>query len=94
MTNEAVRTRAPAAWVGLLEGALALLLAFGIGSLTTERVGLIVAAVAAGFGVLTAYATRDTMLGVIVGLAKAGWPWPSGTAPSSRWSRPARCWLW
>lgn len=63
--------REPAALVGVLEGVLALLLSFGLFDLTQDRVGAIVAAVAALFGLLTAYLTKDTLLGVAVGLAKA-----------------------
>ena len=62
--------REPVAWLGLLESALLVLVAFGIG-VTQETFGPIFAVVTAAFGVYTAWATRDTMLGVIVGLFKS-----------------------
>lgn len=62
--------REPAAWVGLIESLLTLLLAFGLG-ISQTTFGPIMALVVAAFGLYTAWATRDTMLGAIVGLAKA-----------------------
>lgn len=62
--------REPAALVGVVEAALALLVVFGLG--LTEDVALgIVAVVQAALGVYLAYVTKDTLLGVAVGLAKA-----------------------
>lgn len=63
--------REPAALVGLVEGLLAVLLSFGLFALDQEQVAAIVAVVTAVLGVVTAYATKDTMLGVIVGLGKS-----------------------
>lgn len=63
--------REPAFWVALVEAFLALLLSFDLFKLTPERTSLIVAVVMAAFGFYTAYVTKDTMLGVGVGLAKA-----------------------
>lgn len=63
--------REPAAWVGLIEAALAMVFALNMFDLTHERVSLIMAVVVAVFGVYTAYVTRDTMLGVVVGFVKA-----------------------
>lgn len=63
--------REPAAWVGLIEASLALLVALSIVNITSEQTALIMAAVVAVFGVVTAYLTKDTMLGVLVGLTKA-----------------------
>lgn len=63
--------REPAAWVGLIEAGLALLVALSIVNVTNEQTALIMAAVVAVFGVVTAYLTKDTMLGVLVGLTKA-----------------------
>lgn len=63
--------REPAAWLGLLSGVLALFLSLDQFGLTGETVGLIMAFATAAFGVYTAWATKDTMLGVIVGLVNA-----------------------
>lgn len=63
--------REPAAWVGLIEAALALTVAAGLINITNEQTALVMAAVVAVFGVITAYLTKDTMLGVLVGLTKA-----------------------
>lgn len=62
--------REPAALVGLIEAVLAVLLAFGLG-ITQDTFGPILALVTALAGVYTAWATQDTLLGVIVGLVKA-----------------------
>lgn len=63
--------REPAAWVGLIEAALVLTVALGWVSITSDQTALIMAVVVSAFGVLTAYLTQDTMLGVLVGLTKA-----------------------
>lgn len=63
--------REPAAIVSIIEAVLAMALSFGLFSLNQDRVGAIVAAVVALFGLLTAYLTKDTLLGVAVGFAKA-----------------------
>ena len=60
--------REPAAWTGLIEALLVGLLAFGFG-VTQTTYGPIMAFVLAGFGLYTAWATRDTALGYIVGFA-------------------------
>ncbi|WP_191564708.1 hypothetical protein [Janibacter melonis] len=62
--------REPAAWVGLIEATIALLVVFALG-VTTESAVLIMAAVSAAAGIYTAWATKDTALGAILGLAKA-----------------------
>lgn len=62
--------REPAAWVGLIEATLALAVAFAFG-VDQTTFGPIMAVVSAAAGVYTAWATRDTMLGVILGLVKA-----------------------
>lgn len=62
--------REPAAWVGLIEATIALLVVFALG-VTTESAVLIMAAVSAAAGLYTAWATKDTALGAILGLAKA-----------------------
>lgn len=63
--------REPAALVGVIEGVLAVLLSFGLFDLHQNQVAAIVAVVTAGLGLVTAYATRDTMLGVLVGFSKS-----------------------
>lgn len=62
--------REPAAWIGLIEGILTLLMAFAIG-VSQETFGPIMAVVVALGGAYTAWATRDTMLGAVTGLAKS-----------------------
>ncbi|MEX1908620.1 hypothetical protein L6241_10005 [Janibacter sp. Y6] len=62
--------REPAAWVGLIEATIALLVVFALG-VTTESAVLIMAAVSAAAGLYTAWATKDTALGAVLGLAKA-----------------------
>lgn len=62
--------REPAAVVGLIEAAIALAVAFGLGW-SPEQVALTMAAVTAAGGVYVAWATRDTLLGAVVGLTKA-----------------------
>lgn len=61
----------PAALVGIVEAALLMLLTFGVSGLDQDTVGVIVAAVAAGLGFVTAYATKTTLYSALVGLAKA-----------------------
>ena len=67
--------REPAAWIGLIEGLLALLLAWNYTSnlldLTNETVGLIMAAVTAAFGLVTAFYTKNVQLAIVLGLVKA-----------------------
>lgn len=70
MKGQKIFGREPAAWVGLIESALTLLLAFGIG-VSQETFAPIMAVVVTLGGVYTAWATKDTMLGAITGLAKA-----------------------
>ena len=62
--------REPAAFVGLIEAVLTVLLAFQLG-ISQASFGPWVAVVTALGGVYTAWATRDTLLGVIVGLVKS-----------------------
>lgn len=63
--------REPAFLVSVVESALALLLTFGLFDLDQNTVGVIVAAVSAGLGLLTAYATQTTLYSALVGFAKA-----------------------
>jgi hypothetical protein len=62
--------REPAAWVGLIEAFLFLLTA-SVLDWSQEQVALVMAVVLAVSGAYTAWVTKDTMLGVVVGLAKA-----------------------
>lgn len=51
-------TREPALWIGVLSGGLSLLVALQWGHLTSDQAALIVAAITAAGGVVTAIATR------------------------------------
>lgn len=62
--------REPAAFLGVIEAVLAALVAFGLG-ITMESSGLIAAVISLGIGAYSAWATKDTLLGVLTGLAKA-----------------------
>jgi hypothetical protein len=61
----------PAWYTGLFEVALVLLLSFHTLGLTADSVAAIMAVVTAAFGFYTAWVTKDTLLGVGVGLLKA-----------------------
>ena len=61
----------PAFFVGVVEAILAVFLTFGVFNLTSETVGVIVAAVATGLGLVAAYATKTTMYSALIGFAKA-----------------------
>lgn len=63
--------REPAFWVGFIEALLAIVLSWNMLGLTSDMIGGIMAVVVALSGVYVAYVTRDTMLGVLVGLAKS-----------------------
>lgn len=63
--------REPAFWTALIEAVLSACLAAGGSGLTSKRIALIMAVVTAAFGVYSAYVTKDSMLAVGVGLAKA-----------------------
>lgn len=63
--------REPAFYVGLVEAVLMLLLSWNAFGITIEVEGSIVAVVTAAFGFYTAYVTKDTLLGVGVGLVKS-----------------------
>lgn len=64
--------REPSAYVGLVEGILALALTLNLFHLTEDWVTGIMAVVTALGGIYTAYVTKDTLLGPVIGLAKAG----------------------
>lgn len=70
--------REPAALTGLISGVLSLLLSLNLLGLTNENVGLIMGVVTAAFGVYTAWKTKDTMLGVIVGFVNSGFALVAG----------------
>ena len=63
--------REPAAIVALLEAVLVLALSFGLFDLTQHTIGLIIAVVTAGFGVVLAVTTSETLLGPVVGFTKS-----------------------
>lgn len=63
--------REPAFFVGVVEAFLALLLTFQVNGLSQENVGVIVAAVSAGLGLVVAYATHTTLYSALIGFAKA-----------------------
>lgn len=70
MRSTLIFGREPAAWMGIIEAALTVLMAFTLG-ISQTTFGPIMAVVVSVFGVYTAFVTKDTMLAVIVGLAKA-----------------------
>lgn len=63
--------REPAAWSGLIQALLALALSLHMWGLSNEGVGLIMAVVAAAFGVYNAWVTANTTLAAVVGLLNA-----------------------
>lgn len=73
--SRALFGREPSAWVGLIEAVIALVILFPAANqwgLTQEWGTIVLAVVSAAAGVYTAWSTRDTMLGAILGLFKAG----------------------
>lgn len=70
----AIFGREPAVWVGLIEGILAMLLAFGLG-ITQSSYGPWVVLISAISGLVTAYLTKDTLLGALIGVGKAAVVW-------------------
>lgn len=62
--------REPAAWVGLIEGAVAFASVM-LFHFSQTQLGLLMAAVTAAFGLYTAWVTHDTTLGIVVGLVKS-----------------------
>lgn len=63
--------REPAVYGGLVEVVLTLMLVFGVDGLSKQSIGLIMAVVSAALGLYTAWVTKDTLLGVAIGLLKA-----------------------
>jgi hypothetical protein len=61
--------REPAFWIGTIEAALTLLLAFSV--LTQDTFGYIFPVVQGLFGLYVAWVTKDTILGALTGLVKA-----------------------
>lgn len=62
--------RNPAALLGVIEAALALVGGFWT-DLDAEHVGLIMAVIAAAFSLYTAFSTKETTLAIIIGFVKA-----------------------
>lgn len=58
------------AWVGVLEAALALAVAFGVGGLTNHTVGIIMGAVTAGVGLVVAFLHENATVAALVGFGK------------------------
>jgi hypothetical protein len=69
--NGKVFGREPAVYIAVLEAALAFLVTFGLDGLSAEQSTNILAAAVALGGVLTAWATRDTLLAALGGAGKA-----------------------
>ena len=63
--------REPAVWLGVIAAGLTLLVTLGVLDITSDQTALLMAAITAVFGVITAYLTSDTMLGVLIGAANA-----------------------
>lgn len=59
------------AWAGAIEAALALAIAFGVPGLDQHTVGLIMACVTAGLGVVVAFMVQHPTISGLTGLAKA-----------------------
>ncbi len=64
--------REPALYLGALSSGLSLLVALGVGNLTTDQAGAVIATLSAVIGVVTAVATRPIALGVFTTLVGAG----------------------
>jgi hypothetical protein len=63
--------REPATWIGFIEGLLSFLVGAKFLDLSPDQVGAIMAVVTAVFGIYSAAATHDTLLGVEIGLVKS-----------------------
>lgn len=62
--------RFPAFWSGLVTAVLGVVLSFGLFGLTEQVAAAITAVVSAALAFYVAWATKDTLLGVGVGLAR------------------------
>lgn len=74
MKTRTIFGREPAAWVGLIEAIVAVLIFLPIAgalNIGQEWAVLFMAVVSAGAGLYTAWVTKDTMLGAITGFTKA-----------------------
>ena len=63
--------REPALWMGIIQGVIALLIASDVVDWTQEQTTWLLAAIAAGFAVLTAWMTGETWMSLLVGFAGA-----------------------
>ena len=70
MNGKLIFGREPAAWIGIIEAVLTILMAFALG-ISSTTFGPIMAVVVAGLSLYTAWATKETMLAVVVGFVKA-----------------------
>lgn len=61
----------PAAWAGLLQGVLGVLVVLNVGNLTDTTSVLVQAAAGAVFALVTAFYTKKVNLAVVVGAAQA-----------------------
>lgn len=64
--------REPALYIGVVSAALSLVVALNVGSLTSDQAALIVAAITAVGGVITAIATRPIAPAAFTALVTAG----------------------
>jgi hypothetical protein len=70
MNTKTIFGREPAVAIALIESGLALAVLLFL-HWSSEQTALVMATVVASFGLYTAWVTKDTMLGVVVGLTKA-----------------------
>lgn len=63
--------REPAVYIAVLEAALAFLVTFGLDGLSAEQSTNILAVAVAAGGVLTAWTTKDKLLGALSGAGRA-----------------------
>ena len=63
--------REPALWMGLIQGVIAMLIAADVVDWTADQTTWVLAAIAAGFAVLTAWMTGETWMSLLVGFASA-----------------------
>jgi hypothetical protein len=71
MPGPTIFGREPAFYIGLIEAVLVAVLSFSKFGLSQDTIGVVMAVVTAAASCYTAYVTKQTMLGVGVGLLKA-----------------------